>query len=242
MHRLDEIYTKQPFYGARKMMTILRDEGRRVNRKRVQRLMRLMGMEAVYPKPRLSQPHPEHLKYPYLLRNIAINRADQVWSTDITYIRLLRGFVFLVAIMDWYSRYVLSWEISVTMDTDFCISALRRALHGGQPEIFNSDQGSQFTSHGFTQILKEQGVAISMDGRGRALDNVFVERLWRSVKYEDVYLKGYESVPQVVNGLGEYFRFYNSERPHQALDYRTPEKVYRSGSLRCVARQGAGAR
>lgn len=227
MRLIDEQYTQYPFYGVPKMTGWLRGAGHRVNPKRIRRLMRLMGLEAIYPKPRLSQAAPGHQIYPYLLRGVKIERVNQVWSTDITYIRLLRGFVYLVAIIDWYSRYVLSWEVSTTMESDFCISALDRALHLARPEIFNSDQGSQFTSIAFTGVLKERQISISMDGRGRALDNIFVERLWRSVKYEEVYLNNYETVPQAIAGLGRYFNFYNCVRPHQSLDYKTPGAVYR---------------
>ena len=226
MRALDEIYTATPFYGSRRMQVVLQRRGLPVNRKRVQRLMRVMGLEAVGPKPRLSRPHPEHRVYPYLLRDVAIERVDQVWSTDITYIRLRSGFVYLVAILDWFSRYVLAWELSVTVDGQFCEDTLARALATGRPTIFNTDQGSQFTSTAFTGLLRTAGVQISMDGRGRALDNVFVERLWRSVKYEDVYLKDYVSVPDARAQLGRYFTFYNQERPHQALAYRTPAAVY----------------
>lgn len=228
MRLLDEQYTRTPFYGVLKMTTWLREEGHLVNCKRVRRLLRLMGLEAIYTKPRLSQASPGHQIYPYLLRGVKVTRVNQVWSTDITYIRLLGGFVYLVAIIDWYSRYVLSWEVSTTMENEFCLSALNRALDVARPEIFNSDQGSQFTSSAFTGILKEHQVAISMDGRGRALDNIFVERLWRSVKYENVYLHDYETVPDVIKGLGKYFQFYNRERFHQSLDYKTPEAVYRA--------------
>lgn len=230
MRLLDEQFTKRPFYGVRKMTAWLRQEKYEVNLKRVRRLMRLMGLEAIYQKPRLSVPAPGHQIYPYLLRNLKIERINQVWSTDITYIRLQGGFVYLVAVIDWHSRYVLSWEVSTTMENEFCISALKRALHRGKPEIFNSDQGSQFTSNAFTGILKEHEISISMDGRGRALDNIFVERLWRSVKYEEVYLHEYESVPQAIAGLRNYFNFYNSERLHQSLDYKTPEAVYRKAA------------
>ena len=227
MHLLDEQYTATPFYGVRKMTAWLNEvQQENVNVKRVRRLLRLMGLEAIYAKPRLSQPAPGHQVYPYLLRHVPITRINQVWSTDITYVRLLGGFVYLVAVIDWFSRYVLSWEISTTLETDFCVSALERALHVAQPEIFNSDQGSQFTSEAFTSKLKEREIAISMDGRGRALDNIFVERLWRSVKYEDIYLHAYEDVPQVVTGLGRYFKFYNHARLHQSLDYKTPAAVY----------------
>lgn len=227
MRLLDEQYTRTPFYGVLKMTAWLRENGHPVNCKRVRRLLRLMGLEAIYPKPRLSLASPGHQIYPYLLRGVKVTRVNQVWSADITYVRLLGGFAYLVAIIDWYSRYVLSWEISTTMETEFCVSALNRSLQVATPEIFNTDQGSQFTSTAFTGILKEREIAISMDGRGRALDNVFVERLWRSVKYEDVYIQDYETAPQVIAGLGRYFKFYNRERLHQALDYKTPEAVYR---------------
>jgi putative transposase len=230
MRLIDEQFTKRPFYGVRKMTAWLRQEKYEVNLKRVRRLMRLMGLEAIYQKPRLSIPAPGHQIYPYLLRNVKIERINQVWSTDITYIRLQGGVVYLVAVIDWHSRYVLSWEVSTTMENEFCISALKRALHRGKPEIFNSDQGSQFTSNAFTGILKEHDISISMDGRGRALDNIFVERLWRSVKYEEVYLDEYESVPQAIAGLRNYFNFYNLERLHQSLDYKTPEAVYRKAA------------
>ena len=201
----------------------------KVNVKRIRRLLRLMGLEAIYQKPRLSLAAPGHRVYPYLLRGVKITRVNQVWSTDITYIRLQGGFVYLVAVMDWHSRYVLSWEVSTTLETDFCVNALARALRDyGQPEIFNTDQGSQFTSQVFTGKLKERSIAISMDGRGRALDNIFVERLWRSVKYEEVYLHAYEGVPQAIKGLKSYFKFYNHKRIHQSLDYKTPAAVYQS--------------
>ena len=228
MRLIDEQFTRPPFYGVLKMTAWLREVMKReVNFKRVRRLMRLMGLEAIYPKPRLSISAPGHQVYPYLLRGLKIDRVNQVWSTDITYIRLQAGFIYLVAVIDWHSRYVLSWEISTTMENDFCLSALERALHAGHPEIFNSDQGSQFTSNAFTGILKEREIKISMDGRGRALDNIFVERLWRSVKYEEVYLNDYQTVPQAIEGLGRYFNFYNRERLHQSLEYKTPEAVYR---------------
>ena len=229
MRLLDEQYTATPFYGSRRMQVALQEAGHRVNRKHVQRLMRLMGLEAVGPKPRLSEAHPGHRVYPYLLRNVPIVRVDQVWSTDITYVRLRRGFVYLVAILDWYSRYVLAWELSMTVDGQFCRDALETALGLSTPEIFNTDQGAQFTATSFTDRIKAAGAQISMDGRGRALDNVFVERLWRSVKYEDIYPKGYEAVPPLRQGLGMYFGFYNEQRRHQALDYRTPAEVYRQG-------------
>jgi len=226
MRLLDEQYTRTPYYGIRRMTAWLRAEGQEVNRKRVARLLRRMGLEAIYPKPRLSQGGAGHKIYRYLLQGLVIRRPDQVWGTDITYIRLRHGFVFLVAIMDWFSRYVLAWEVSVTMETSFCLSALDWALQYGKPEIFNSDQGSQFTSEDFTGRLKIAGVRISMDGRGRVFDNIFVERLWRTVKYEDVYLRDYESVPAAIAGLGAYFSFYNRERLHQALGYQTPAAVY----------------
>jgi len=226
MRLLDEQYTRTPFYGVRRMTAWLQGAGEAVNHKRVARLLRTMGLMAVYPKPRLSQPAPGHRIYPYLLRGVTVARVDQVWSTDITYIRLARGFIYLVAVLDWYSRYVLSWGVSVTLDSSFCLEALDQALAMGRPEVFNTDQGAQFTSLAFTGRLEQAGVRVSMDGRGRALDNVFVERLWRSVKYEDVYLKDYATVPAAVAGLGDYFRFYNEERLHQALDYRPPHAVY----------------
>jgi len=239
MRLLDEQYTRTPFYGIRRMTAWLKGEGHEVNHKRVARLMETMGLEAIYPKPRTSQPSPEHRVYPYLLRDVQIRKPDQVWSTDITYIRMARGFVYLVAVLDWYSRYVLSWELSVSLDLGFCLEALDRALARGQPEVFNSDQGSQFTSRPFTERLLSRGVQVSMDGRGRALDNVFVERLWRSVKQEEVYLKDYETVPVAAASLDAYFRFYNRERLHQSLGYRTPEAMYR-GLVPEPPREGAG--
>jgi putative transposase len=226
MRLLDEQYTRVPFYGSRRMTEWLATQGYEVNRKRVTRLMQLMGIEAVYPKPRLSQPGEGHRVYPYLLRGVTVDRLNQVWSTDITYIRMAQGFVYLVAVMDWYSRYVLSWSLSLTMEIDFCIEALRLALRRGRPEIFNSDQGAQFTSEKFTDELAAKEIAISMDGRGRCMDNIFIERLWRSLKYEEVYLKDYESVTEARTGIERYFRFYNQERLHQSLDYRTPAAIY----------------
>ena len=226
MRAIDEIYTSSPFYGSRRVQVELQRRDLPVNRKRIQRLMRLMGLEAVGPKPRLSQAAPAHRVYPYLLRDIPIERVDQVWSTDITYIRLRSGFVYLVAILDWFSRYVLAWELLVTVDGQFCLDTLDRALASGCPTIFNTDQGAQFTSAAFTGRLQAAGVQISMDGRGRALDNVFVERLWRSVKWEEVYLKDYTSVPDARAQLDRYFTFYNHVRPHQSLAYRTPAAVY----------------
>jgi len=230
MHLIDEEYTRRPFYGSRRMVAFLGRQGHVVNRKRVQRLMRRMALAGMAPGPMTSRPHPEHRIYPYLLRGVAVTRPDQVWSADITYVRLARGFVYLVAVIDWYSRRVLAWRISNSMDTVFCVDCLEDALDRyGKPEIFNSDQGSQFTSEAFTGVLTRAGIAISMDGRGRALDNIFVERLWRNVKHEDVYLKGYATVAELTVGLTEYFAFYNGERPHQALDYRTPDEVHASG-------------
>ena len=226
MRLLDEQYTATPFYGVRRMTAWLRQRGSPVNEKRVRRLLRQMGLMAVYPKPRLSQPAAGHTIYPYLLRGVTVDRVNQVWSTDITYVRLAAGFVYLVAVIDWFSRYVLSWAVSITMDVSFCVEALEQAFHWGRPEVFNTDQGAQFTSQEFTERLKEGGVRISMDGRGRALDNVFVERLWRTVKYEEVYLRDYHSVRDARQGLTGYFAFYNQERLHQALGYRTPAAVY----------------
>jgi putative transposase len=226
MRVLDEQYTATPFYGVRRMTAWLRGQGYTVNRKRVARLMRVMGLEALYPKPRLSQPAAGQMIYPYLLRGVTVERLNQVWSADITYIRLQGGFVYLVAVMDWFSRYVLSWAVSITMDTAFCVEALDQALGHGHPEIFNTDQGVQFTSQAFTARLKEGGIRISMDGRGRALDNVFVERLWRTVKYEEVYLRDYQTVWEARHGLAHYFVFYNEARLHQALGYRPPAAVY----------------
>ena len=223
---IDAQYTRTPFYGVARMTAHLRREGWSVNPKRVRRLMRQMGLSAIYPKPRLSLQNKENKVYPYLLRNLAIVRPDQVWCSDITYIRLRSGFAYLVAVMDWYSRYVLSWELSNTLDAAFCVEALERALAISQPEIFNSDQGGQYTSDAFTGRLKKAGIRISMDGRGRVFDNIFVERLWRTVKYEEVYLHHYESMPEAMSGLARYFRFYNRQRPHQSLDWRTPAQVY----------------
>ena len=226
MRLLDEQYTRTPFYGSRRMMEWLAAEGHEVNRKRVSRLMELLGIEAVYPKPKLSQPWEGHRIYPYLLRGITVERVNQVWSTDITYIRMAQGFLYLVAVIDWFSRFVLSWSLSLTMEMDFCLKALDRALRRGRPEIFNSDQGSQFTSQKFTGKLEASKIAVSMDGRGRCFDNIFVERLWRSLKYEEVYLKDYASVAEARAGIAGYFQFYNHERLHQSLDYRTPAAIY----------------
>lgn len=226
MRLLDEQYMRTPFYGVLKMTDWLDKQGHGVNPKRVRRLMRLMGLEAIYAKPRLSDPAPGNRIYPYLLRGLAIEKPDAVWATDITYIRLRQGFIYLVAIMDWFSRYVLSWEVSVNLEASFCVTALDWALKKAQPTIFNSDQGAQFTSQIFTNRLSDHGIAISMDGKGRALDNVFVERLWRTIKYEEVYLNDYEDAGEAITGLRRYFQFYNRERSHQALDYQTPEAVY----------------
>jgi len=227
---IDEEYTRHPFYGSRKMVVFLRTAGHPVNRKRVQRLMRQMGLVGMAPGPNTSRPHPEHKVYPYLLRGVAVTQPNQVWSTDITYIRLAHGFTYLVAIIDWYSRRVLSWRLSNSMEAVFCVDCLEEAIRlHGKPEIFNSDQGSQFTSEAFTGVLKREGIRISMDGRGRAFDNIFVERLWRSVKHEDVYLKGYATMGELTIGLAEYFAFYNGERPHQSLSQKTPDGVYRTG-------------
>ncbi len=235
MRLIDKQYTARPFYGSRKMTVWLQGLGHEVNRKRVQRLMRLMGLEAVYPKPNLSLAAAGHKIYPYLLRDVMIERPDQVWSTDITYIPLDSGFMYLAAVLDWYSRYVVAWRLSNTLDGSFCLEMLDEALRLGKPEVFNTDQGVQFTAGAWTKRLESAGVGVSMDGKGRCLDNVFVERLWRTVKYEDVYLKGYETVPALQTGLLDYFAFYNEERPHQSLDYRTPGQVYRDGQSKTLA-------
>jgi putative transposase len=226
MRLLDEQYTRTPFYGVRRMTAWRQSQGYGVNHKRVARLMHTMGLETLYTKPRTSQPQPGHRVYPYVLRGVPITRVNQVWSTDITYIRLQGGFVYLVAILDWFSRYVLSWAVSNTMDGRFCLDALEQALWRAKPEVFNSDQGAQFTSMDFTSRLEVAGVRMSMDGRGRALDNVFVERLWRTVKYEEVYLKDYETPREATLGLEQYLVFYKGQRLHQALDYQTPAAVY----------------
>jgi putative transposase len=228
MRLIDQEYTAHPFLGYRKMVLFLREQGYPINKKRVARLMQQMGLQAMVPGPKTSQACVENRVYPYLLRGVVIERVDQVWSGDITYLPMPKGFVYLVAILDWYSRFVLSWQISTTLEGSFCLEALERALSLGRPAIFNSDQGSQFTSSAFTGRLLEAGVTISMDGRGRALDNIFVERLWRTVKYEDVYLKDYQTPRQVYCGLVDYFGYYNHKRPHQALAYRTPAWVYRA--------------
>lgn len=228
MRLIDEQYLRRPFFGSRKMTLWLGQQGYEVNRKRVQRLMRLMGIEAIYRKPRTTIRNVENKVYPYLLRNVEITHPDQVWSTDITYIPLRRGFMYLVAIMYWFSRHIVSWRLSNSLDTSFCLDALEESLSPTKPEIFNSDQGVQFTSMAFTSVLESHDIAISMDGRGRALDNVFIERLWRTIKYEDIYLKDYEDVDELYEGLTSYLAFYDRERPHQALDYRTPNEVYQT--------------
>jgi len=226
MRRIDEMHLKRPFYGSRRLADWLRDLGYEVNPKRLQRLMRKMGITAIYPKKNTSQPGQGHKIYPYLLRGLEINRPGQVYCTDITYIPMAKGFVYLVAVMDWYSRKVLSWRVSNTMGSDFCVDALEEAIRCyGAPEIFNTDQGAQFTSEAFTSVLKSANVKISMDGKGRWVDNVFIERLWRSVKYEEVYLKAYESMAQAKSGIGEYLKFYNAERKHQTLGM-TPDQMY----------------
>jgi putative transposase len=227
LRRLDELYMLRPYYGSRRMAVELE-----VNRKRIQRLMRILGIEAIYPKPHLSRPAPDHQIYPYLLRGIEIVRPNQVWSTDITYIPMRGGFLYLVAVMDWFSRFVLSWELSNTMETGFCLAALNAAFHLGQPEIWNSDQGSQFTAAEFLAPIKNRAIAISMDGRGRALDNVFIERLWRSLKYELIYPGDFSSGLELWPALEEYFHFYNHQRPHQALGYRTPADLFLCSSKR----------
>jgi putative transposase len=226
MRRLDELYTARPFFGVRRMTVTLRNEGHAVNPKRVRRLLRLMGLEALHPKPKLSMPGIGHKVYPYLLRGIVVDRPDLVWCADITYIRTVGGFVYLMAVMDWYSRCVLAWEVSTTLDVNFCVHTLKKALAWGVPTIFNTDQGSQFTSEAFTGLLLECGVTISMDGRGRAFDNIFIERLWRSVKYEEVYLNEYADAREARIGLKRYLEFYDHQRPHQSLNYRTPMAVY----------------
>jgi putative transposase len=226
MEEIDREYTDHPFLGSRRMTRFLGTQGHEVNRKRVQRLMRLMGLEAVYPKPKLSSGGVGHKVYPYLLRNVAIERANQVWSTDITYVPMPTGFMYLTAVIDWYSRYVLSWRLSNTLDVEFCLEALEEALNGDCPEVFNTDQGVQFTSVSYTSRLETAGAKVSMDGKGRCLDHVFVERLWRTVKYEEIYLYRHETVPELYAGLSRYFAYYNRERQHQSLKYRTPAEVY----------------
>jgi len=226
MRRIDRLYLRRPFYGSPRMTEWLRRLGWTVNEKRVARLMRLMALQALLPGPHTSRAHPEHRVYPYLLRNLEIRAPNEVWCADITYIPMRLGYLYVVAVMDWFSRYVLAWELSNSLETDFCLTALRRALGKGRPGIFNTDQGSQFTSAAFTGCLEEAGVRVSMDGRGRATDNIFVERLWRSVKYEEVYLHDYADGLSARVGLDRYFRFYNTRRPHQSLGNCTPARVY----------------
>lgn len=226
MRAIDEQYLKTPFYGKRRMAIAMQSQGFKVGHKGIRTLMIQMGLEAIYPKPNLSAPNKGHKKYPYLMRDVRVTHPNQAWAADITYIPLVDGFGYLVAIIDWHSRYVIEWELSNLLDAEFCIDALRRALGRKVPEIFNTDQGVQFTFEGFLQLLKGQGVRISMDGKGRALDNIFIERLWRSVKYEDVYLRGYTDLKEARKGLGNYFTFYNQQRPHQSLGYKTPVEVY----------------
>lgn len=230
MRLLDEEYMRHPFLGSRRLREYLGRSGYRVNRKRVQRLMRIMGIEALYPKPKTSVAQPEHKIYPYLLNQVPIGYPNQVWSIDITYLPMPSGFMYLVAIIDWYSRYVLTWKLSNTLDGFFCLDALHMALAQGKPEIFNTDQGAQFTWHRFTQALETAQIAVSMDGRGRYLDNIFIERLWRSLKYEDIYLKSYQTVSDLDQGLNTYFDYYNHQRPHQSLDYQTPAEVHHGGA------------
>jgi putative transposase len=230
MRLIDEEYTAHPFYGTRQMRNVLQRRGHSVNRKHVRRLMQRMGICSIAPKPNTSAPRKEHVKYPYLLGGLDVNRSNLVWCSDITYIRMPGGFVYLTAVMDWYSRRVLSWEISTTLDDSFCVSALESAMRRyGVPEIFNTDQGSQYTSADFIEALKSRDIRVSMDGKGRAMDNIFIERLWRSVKYEEIYLKEYGSVAELVRALKKYFEFYNAERPHQSFGGRTPDEVYNDG-------------
>jgi len=226
MRLIDEQYMKTPFYGSPKMTEYLRSQDYWVNPKRIARLMRVMGLQAVVPRRRMTRSNPDHKIYPYLLRNVPIVRADQVWSADITYVPMNQGFMYLVAILDWFSRYVVSWQLSNTLDNSFCLTALERSLKHRKPEIFNTDQGVQFTSHSFTERLESAEVKISMDGRGRVFDNIFIERLWRTVKYEDIYLRNYSAVIELEQGLDRYFQFYNNERPHQSLGYKTPAQIY----------------
>lgn len=240
MNRIDREYTRHPFYGVRRIAAWLRKQGESVNLKRVRRLMRIMGLEAIYPRKRLSSPMENHKKYPYLLRDLSIDRPNQVWCADITYLPMRRGFLYLMAVMDWYSRYVLSWTLSDSLEGTFCVDALEQALRRGRPEIFNTDQGVQFTSAAFTDVLIDHGVTISMDGRGRCYDNIFIERLWRTVKYEEVYLKAYEGLEDTRESLDAYFRFYNRERPHMFFGYRTPVSVY--GGKTGTSTAGAKAR
>ena len=242
MKLIDQQYLTTPFYGSRRMKVWLGREGYPANRKRVRRLMRTMGLQAIYRRPRTSQPGPGHKVYPYLLGGMEITRPNQVWAADITYIPMARGFHYLVAIMDWYTRYVVAWRLSNTLDADFCIEALEEALSQGRPEVFNTDQGSQFTGEGFTGLLEQHGVRISMDGKGRYTDNIFVERLWRTVKYEEVYLKAYSNGREARVGLEAYFHFYNNQRPHQALGYRTPAEVFNGDSVKSTEHPTEGRR
>jgi putative transposase len=243
MRRMDELYLASPFYGSRRMVAVLRREGVVINRKRVRRLMRVMGLEAIYQKPNTSQGHPDHKVYPYLLRGMIIDRPNQVWCADITYIPMAKGFVYLVAVMDWFSRRVLSWRLSITMEADFCVEAVQEAMaNHGQPKIFNTDQGVQFTSAAFLDELETAGVRVSMDGKGRFLDNIFIERLWRSLKYEEIFIKAYGSVIEARRGIGEWLCFYNEERPHQALGYRTPRAVFMGEDYEYVDNPSASLR
>jgi putative transposase len=241
MALLDRQYLRTPFYGSRRMTVWLQTQGHMVNRKRVQHLMQRMGLAAIYQRPRTSRPAPEHRIYPYLLRGLAITRVNQVWAADITYIPMAHGFLYLVAVMDWVSRYVLAWRLSNLLDTSFCVAAVEEALGKGRPEIFNTDQGSQFTDSDFTGVLRDHGVALSMDGRGRFSDNIFVERLWRSLKYEEVYLRAYASVAEARQAIKAYLEFYNNERLHQALDYRTPRQVFEKAPRRAGSARGINA-
>jgi len=236
MKLIDRQYLTTPFYGARKIATWLKSQGHLVNRKRVRRLMRLMGLKAIYRRPRTSKPAPGHKIYPYMLGGLKITRSNQVWAADITYIPMARGFLYLVAIIDWYSRYVLSWRLSNTLDAGFCVEALEEALRKGRPDIFNTDQGAQFTAEAFTKILEETDIRISMDGKGSYKDNLFIERLWRTVKYEEVYLKAYQDGRDAKISLSNYFRFYNTERPHQSHGYRTPAEVYCATPVEATSR------
>jgi len=243
MRRMDELYLAYPFYGSRRMTAVLRREGWVLNRKRARRLMRLMGLQAIYQKPNTSRQHPEHRVYPYLLRGLSIDRPNQVWCADITYIPMAKGFVYLVAVMDWFSRRVLAWRVSITMETDFCVEALREAMDRyGHTEIFNSDQGAQFTSAEFVGELTGREVRISMDGRGRYLDNIFIERLWRSLKYEEVFIKAYGAVIEARGSIGKWLAFYNDVRPHQALDYRTPREIFEGEACEYVDNASASLR
>jgi putative transposase len=234
MKLIDRQYLSTPFYGSRKMAAWLKSQGQNINRKRVRRLMQIMGLKALYRRPRLSKPGPGNKIYPYLLKGLKINRRNQVWAADITYIPMQKGFLYLVVILDWYSRYILSWRLSNTLDNSFCVEALKEALRKGQPEIFNTDQGSQFTSQEFVTILEKRGIQVSMDGSGRYTDNLFIERLWRTLKYEEVYLKAYQDAREARTEIGRYIRFYNAERPHQSLKYKTPAQEYFAGPFAVV--------